>query len=101
MTEITIHVPSRLKPFIASKLREGYESAESYLLTLVEAEQLHDARAGDLLESLSRADRARLNAMLAERAKGPFDTVDPLDETYFDSIKVEGRRAAQKHGPNA
>jgi hypothetical protein len=95
MTQITVRVPARLRPFIATKVKEGFESAESYLLTLLEAEQLHEAHANDLLKGMTKKETARLDAVVQERAKGPFETINPFDEGYWNGIKAEGRKRAK------
>lgn len=94
MTQITIHIPQRLKPYITAKVKEGFESPESYLLNLVEAEQLHEAHAADVLETMTRKERARLNVVLLDRSKGPFESVDPFDQGYWDRLASECRELA-------
>jgi hypothetical protein len=89
MTQITIHVPSRLKSYITAKVKEGFESAESFVLTLVEAELLQDAHATDILEGMTKKERAQLHAIVAERSKGPFQSIDPFDKSYWDSLRKE------------
>ena len=95
MSQITIRVPARLEPFIAARVQEGFESVENYLLTLVEEEQMQEARANDILDGLSVGQRSNLDDVLLEREKGPFEPIDPFAEGYWNGIKAEGRIQAQ------
>lgn len=72
MPHLTLNVPQRLKTHIDAKVHEGFESAESYLLSLLEADQLDENRAHDLISGLSTDAQDKLDGLLAERMEGPF-----------------------------
>jgi Arc/MetJ-type ribon-helix-helix transcriptional regulator len=98
MTEITIHIPTRLQAFLAERVQEGFESVENYLLTLVEEEQMQEARTNDILDGMSAHQASNLDAVLRDREKGPFESVDPFDEGYWAGIKNEGLKQARASG---
>jgi hypothetical protein len=72
MTQITVKLPVRLQSYLDRKVQEGFDSAESFVLALVESCELQESRATDILERMETPARTALEDILEQRSKGPF-----------------------------
>ena len=93
MTEITIRIPTRLERYLERKVQEGYDSAENFMLSLVESCELQDSRAMDIMETLDSPQLTALEDLLDQRLEGPFV---PLADDWKDRVleKAHARIAA-------
>jgi Arc/MetJ-type ribon-helix-helix transcriptional regulator len=72
MTQITVNLPTKLQHYLDRKVQEGYGSAESFMLALVESCELQESRAAGALEQVDATARTALEDILEKRSQGPF-----------------------------
>lgn len=72
MTKIVVPLPARLERYLQSKVGEGYDSPEDFVLALLETCEQQENRATDTLELMELPARTALEEVLEERSQGPF-----------------------------
>jgi hypothetical protein len=81
-------LPDHLNGFIQSRVAEGYESAETYLVSLIERDQ----EESDRLPGMSDSEAEALEELLVSRDKGPFIRVSGNDTSFIDRVIADGHR---------
>lgn len=84
MPQLTLNLPDALMPYVNRKASEGYETAENYVIALLEMNQWQDAHP----DFLAGADQGALEDILEERDKGPFI---PLPDDWKEQVLEKAR----------